>query len=33
MGLQMDYDLDIAQDKLWEKFKAEVKPIDHALAV
>ena len=33
MGLQMDYDLDIAQDKLWKKLKAEVKPIDHALAV
>ena len=33
MGLQMDYNLDIAQDKLWEKLKAEVKPIDHALAV
>ena len=33
MGLQMDYDLDIAQDKIWGKLKAEVKPRDHALAV
>jgi addiction module HigA family antidote len=33
MGLQMDYDLDTAQDKFMDKLKTEVKPADHAVAV
>ena len=33
MGLQMDYDLDTAQDKLLDKLKTEVKHAAHAIAV
>ena len=33
MGLQMDYDLDTAQDKLMDKLKTEVKPANQAVAV
>ena len=33
MGLQMDFDLDTAQDKLLDKLKTEVKHAAHAIAV
>jgi len=26
LGLQMDYDLDVAEDKLWDRLKKEVRP-------
>ena len=33
LGLQMDYDLDVAQDKSMVKIKSEVKYTAHAVAV
>jgi len=33
LGLQMDYDLDIAEDEVGEKLKMEVAVLDRAIAV